>query len=389
MEKIGIVGGAGHIGLPLSLMLAKNYKITIVDPSPNVSLVKKGVQPFEENQIKDYLKNKTIMNNIDYLSTLEDANDKLFDCLVITLGTPVDEWGNPVTDYFIDFACNAARKIKDNGLIILRSTVTPGLTDKISKKLNRKIKISFCPERIAQGLSFDEMNTLPQIIGTNDINAYKKSAKIFKTLTNKILKTTPLNAEFAKLFANFWRYSTFAISNQIYITANKYKCNPDEIIHLIKHDYPRASGLPTPGLAAGPCLYKDTVQLIASLNNEFALGSACANVNEGVVYTIADNAIDLQNKYKKNILILGAAFKANNDDPRSSLSFKLHKALQLRSTKKVIFHDPYVNHVKVDKEIDINDIKNSIVVIATPHKVFNKYKKFINRKMLVDIWNFI
>lgn len=389
IKKIAVLGGAGHIGLPLSLMLAKNFMVTIIDPSKNVELIKKGVKPFDENQIDTYLKNKNLMNNIDYLKSIDEAKNNFFDCLIITLGTPVDEWGNPVTDYFLNFTLNASKKVRKNGLIILRSTVTPGLTDKIYSLLNKRVNISFCPERIAQGLSFDEMNTLPQIIGVNDNSSFKKSVEIFKTLTDKILRTTPLNAEFAKLFANFWRYSTFAVSNQIYITAKKYNTDPNEIINLIKKDYPRAAGLPYPGLAAGPCLYKDTVQLIASLDNEFGLGSACTNVNEGVVYTITNEAIKLQEKYKKNIVILGAAFKANNDDYRSSLSFKLHKALTLRSSMKILFHDPYVDHIKVEKNINLKDIKNSIIVVATPHKVFKKYKSYIKKDMLIDVWNFI
>ena len=190
------------------------------------------------------------------------------------------------------------------------------------------------------------------------------------------------------MFANFWRYASFAIANQIFTTCEKYSTDSHEVIKIIKDNYPRAAGLPYPGLAAGPCLYKDTIQLIASLNNEFSLGTAIANVNEGVIYSIANKAINLQTKFNKKILIMGASFKADNDDTRSSLAFKLHKTLILRSNKDVIFYDPLVKHPKVTNKVKASEISSSIIVLATPHKIFKTHKKLIQKKLLVDIWNF-
>jgi UDP-N-acetyl-D-mannosaminuronic acid dehydrogenase len=390
-NKIAVVGGAGHIGLPLSLMLARNFQVTIVDPSKAVIEIKKGLAPFEEEGMKAYLKDKKIMANIAYVDLIENLQENSQDSIVITLGTPVDEWGNPITDQFEKFVIECAKKIKKSGVIILRSTVTPGLTNKIRQKLkNLKLvsNISFCPERIAQGKSFIEMKTLPQIIGADDEKSFLLSKSIFSGLSKKVLKTSSLNAEFSKLFANFWRYATFAVANQIYITANKFNTDPYEIIDLIKNDYPRASGLPYPGFAAGPCLYKDTVQLIASLNNEFLIGTAAANVNEGVVYTVAEKAISLAKKEDLDIVILGAAFKADNDDYRSSLSFKLLKILKLRSGSKITLHDPYVKHEKVVNTIDESKLKNSVVILGTPHKEYSSFRNKIDRRLLVDIWGF-
>ena len=79
------------------------------------------------------------------------------------------------------------------------------------------------------------------------------------------------------------------------------------------------------------------------------------------------------------------SFKADIDDIRSSLSYKLKKMLMINA-KKVITTDPYVKNDKEIKSLD-ETIKNSdILILATPHKV---YKKIQTKKPLIDIWNII
>ena len=170
------------------------------------------------------------------------------------------------------------------------------------------------------------------------------------------------------------------------MTANQFGCSANEIINLIRYKYPRSHGIQSPGFAAGPCLYKDTQQLVASLNNNFIMGSAAISINEGIAYTVSDMAINLSKK--KDILILGASFKPNCDDHRSSLSFKLYKILSLRKKENVYLHDPYVKHPKVINNLKNINIKNSFVIVASPHDIYDKIlKKFKNKKNIINIWN--
>src|SRR6187399_3778433 len=88
-------------------------------------------------------------------------------------------------------------------------------------------------------------------------------------------------AELAKLFANTWRYIQFAAANQLFMIANDFGVDFARIRSALKQDYPRLAGMPGPGLAAGPCLLKDTMQLAAFNNNNFTLGHSAMLINEG------------------------------------------------------------------------------------------------------------
>jgi UDP-N-acetyl-D-mannosaminuronic acid dehydrogenase len=381
--EIGIIGGCGHIGLPLSLILAKKYKVTIIDPSKNKDLIKKKISPFYDEGIEKYLNDKTVQKNIDYLDYLH-LSKKKFDTIIITLGTPIDEWSNPISEELIKISLSCKQFLNKNGIIILRSTLIPGLSKKISKLL-KKFHVFYCPERIVQGKSFSEMFLIPQII------SYNKKSNLIKNKVKKIFYFSPLyleatfeEAELIKLFNNFYRYCSFAISNQMYLICENYNVSFSKILKIMKYKYPRAKEVPGAGLAAGPCLYKDTLQLSSLFFGNFAVGNAAIQTNERLADYLSNKA--LKNSSTKKIVILGAAFKANCDDFRSSLSFKILKNLKRQSNKKILLVDPYVNHPKVMQKINF-DFKNYYFILATPHKSFEKIIKKIPKKSFLNVWN--
>jgi len=382
-KKIGIVGGCGHVGLPLSLVLAKKFNVEIIDPSKNKELIKKGLSPFKDPGIEHFLNDKIVKKNLIFSSSISKSKS-YFDAIIITMGTPVDEWSNPISDELINICFNSKKKLKKNGLLILRSTVTPGLTNKISKELNN-INVCYCPERIVQGKSFTELFQIPQIISTTSKN--KKVLDDLKTIfyfAPSFIQSKTTEAELIKLFNNFWRYSTFAISNQMYLISENYKVSFSKILSLMKNNYPRAKEIPGAGLAAGPCLYKDTQQLSAFFPGNFSVGNASLEMNEKIVDYIIQKT--LKKCKNKKILILGAAFKADCDDYRSSLSFKILKNLKRVCQNKIIIFDPYVKHPKVSNKIQFNQ-KKDFFILATPHKKFLILSKGIHNNNKVDIWN--
>ena len=385
--KIGIIGGAGHIGLPMSLLLAKKHKVTIIDPSPNIIKIKKGISPFFEVGMDKLLKNKLILNNINFKKDIKTNKEK-FDAIVITLGTPIDEWNNPVVQDLIDIVDESLKNLEKNGILILRSTVVPGLSKKLYKKLyKKKINLLYCPERIIQGYALIELTKIPQIIGSNDnkINKHLDNnvKKIF-FFTKKFIYTNYEEAELIKLFNNFWRYGTFALSNQMYLIAKNFNLSYQKILKNMKDSYPRASDIPSAGFAAGPCLYKDTQQLFSSFSGNFSLGKATIEINEKLVDYVALDVSKLAKQ--KKIVILGAAFKANNDDFRDSLSFRLYKILNRISLGKIILYDPLVDHKKVITNKNLLNVKKDFFVLATPHKIFNELLKKIPANNLYNIW---
>ena len=176
---------------------------------------------------------------------------------------------------------------------MLRSTVSPGTTEWLSNYLNKskkkRIYVSFCLERVVQGHTFDEIGSIPQIIAGTSKEANKRSSDYFKKITKKIIFTSPKEAELTKLFSNAFRYIQFAIANQFFMLADEYDLNFKNIRKAMTMSYPRAENLPSPGFAAGPCLFKDTMQLVSFAQNNFTLGFNAMLINEGLILYLIKN----------------------------------------------------------------------------------------------------
>lgn len=382
-----IVGGLGHVGLPLGISLASvGKKVVLYDINQKVGeVVLQGKMPFIEVGAEELLK-KVLGNKLFISSDKKVISDSYF--VIIVIGTPVDEHLNPRFTIFKNFFDEIIEWIKDDQHIILRSTVFPGTTEKIKAHIESKgklTKVSYCPERIAQGKAIEEIRNLPQIVASSDENAQKEAGELFLLLTKDILYLEPIEAELAKLFTNVWRYIEFSISNQFYQIATQNGVDFYRIYNAITYHYPRTQGLPPAGFAAGPCLFKDTMQLAAFSNNSFFIGHAAMLVNEGLPNFIIQRLKERYSLKDKVVGILGMAFKANNDDKRESLSYKLKKILAIEA-KKVLCSDVYINGEEFVSPSEIVNLSD-IIILATPHKEYADLA-IDKSKVLVDMWNF-
>lgn len=382
-----IVGGLGHVGLPLGLSFAdvgKNVVLYDIDRAA-IEKVSSGKMPFLEAGAEVILKN--VLGKKLHLSA-DNNVIKNSNFVVVVIGTPIDEHLNPNFTLFKKFFEKIIDFITDEQHIILRSTVFPGTTEKIKEYLEAKgkqTKLSFCPERIAQGKAIEELRYIPQIVAAFDDTSLAEAKDFFSSLTEDILVLTPVEAELAKLFTNTWRYLQFSIANYFYQITTQNNLDFYKIYDAITYNYPRAKNFPGAGFAAGPCLLKDTMQLVAYSNNSFFMGHAAMLVNEGLPNFIVQR---LKEKYvikTKTVGILGMAFKANNDDKRESLSYKLKKILEMEA-KKVICSDEYIQETNFISSKEL--MKDSdIIILATPHKEYVGLE-IGQEKILVDPWNF-
>lgn len=383
-----IIGGLGHVGLPLGLCLANcGVNVTLLDiDEEKIAHVCNGNMPFLETGAEKTLK-KLIGNKLNVTSNKKAILESHF--VVIVIGTPVDEHLNPKFNLFKKFFDEIAEFISDDHHLILRSTVFPGTSERILNYLReagKKTKVSFCPERISQGQAMEELFSLPQIVSSFDQESKREAAALFEKISKKIIFLDPIEAELAKIFTNAYRYILFSISNQFYQIAASNNLDFYKIYDAMTFDYPRAKTLPTPGFAAGPCLFKDTMQLAAFTNNNFFLGHSAMLVNEGLPNFLVQKIKEKNNLKEKTTGILGMAFKANNDDPRESLSFKLKKILEIES-KRVYCSDIYI---KGEGFLSAEELVNKvdIIVIGTPHQEY-KFLKVPKEKIVIDVWNII
>jgi UDP-N-acetyl-D-mannosaminuronic acid dehydrogenase len=387
-QDVVIVGGCGHVGLPVGLAFADaGLSVVLYDTSATaVGLVNAGTMPFAEAGAAEML--AAVRASGALRATTDPTSIAGAEHVIVVVGTPVDRYQSPD----IDAVSRAIEPLTAHHvagqLVVLRSTVYPGVTQRVARiiaRLGRAIDLSFCPERIAEGHALDELHGLPQIVSGTTPQATQRAAALFRRLTPEIVELCPEEAELAKLFTNTWRYIKFAVANQLYTIANDSGLDYERIRQAVTYRYPRAADLPSAGLAAGPCLLKDTMQITAFAENRFTLGQAAVMVNEGLpLYVLGklESRFDLSDM---TVGILGMAFKAESDDTRSSLSYKL-KRLLVGKVAHVLCTDPFVagdtDLVPLDRVLSEADL----VIIAAPHR---QYAGLHTTKPVVDLTNLL
>lgn len=283
-ERVCIVGGAGHVGLPLALVLAdEGFTVDILDTNVEaLETIKAGRMPFIENGAEDLLKRLLPTGR---LTATNDASavDRA-DIVICVIGTPVDEYLTPQAHAFYRVIAEISPHFQDGQTLILRSTVYPGLSQRVHEMLRDrevKVHVTFCPERIAQGHSIRELRIIPQIISGFDDEGLRVVRGLFSRVTSDVIEVKPQEAELAKLFCNSYRYIQFAVANQFYLISREAGIDFERVHHAATYKNGRVDSLPKAGLAAGPCLLKDTMQLAAFSNNNFMLGHSAMLINEG------------------------------------------------------------------------------------------------------------
>ena len=382
MNKVCIIGGCGHVGIPLGLAFAsKGKNVTLVDVNPKaVEAISAGRLPFKEEGAEVLLKSHVGKN---LHATSDVSVVKKQDVVVFVTGTPVDEHLNPKIHDVVKVLDAYLPLLNKRQLVILRSTIFPGVTRIVEEKLKARLgaaNLAFCPERIVQGKGIEEIFNLPQLVSGVNKKAENAAAALFASIAPKIIRIKPEEAELAKLMTNAWRYLEFAIANQFYMMVEKQGLDFYRILEAMKDDYPRAKHFARAGLAAGPCLFKDTMQLSAFHSNEFFLGHSAMLVNEGLPNFLVSQLEEKMGSLKgKKIGIMGLAFKADNDDIRESLSFKVKKLLEMKMAE-VLVTDEFVPGTmplkKFMKEADG-------VILGVPHSAYRKLKV---KKPFVDCW---
>jgi UDP-N-acetyl-D-mannosaminuronic acid dehydrogenase len=383
-ESVAIIGGAGHVGLPLAISFANaGLKTVIYDlNSDAVEKIATGVFPFKEIHGLERLKDALSSGNLVTTSNPKKLSEVT--SIITIIGTPVDDHLNPNPDAIRRSLQDLTNYLRDGQLLILRSTVFPGVTASIESllaELNLMIDVVTAPERITEGYAFNELPVIPQIIGARSKEVYERAELLFGSFVSESLYATPEQAELAKLFSNSWRYIRFAAANELYGIALKAGQNFEIIRELMMKNYPRSKDFPVPGFAAGPCLPKDSLQLVAYSRQSSPLNSAAYSVNENLPNVIVNKITSEMDLKDKTVGILGMAFKSGSDDPRSSLSYKLRKLLTFES-KKVICSDPYVIDERFKSLAEIL-LESDVIVIAVDHP---DYRGITFKKRIYKAW---
>jgi UDP-N-acetyl-D-mannosaminuronic acid dehydrogenase len=387
--NVTVVGAGGRVGLPLSIVLADaGHFVYGLDINTEViASVMDGRMPFEEEQADELLRKVLAAKRLQMTDDIGVIGSS--DVVIVIIGTPIDENLNPRVDHLVRFFHQAQPHLR-NQLVILRSTVSPGTTDAVRKAIGCKessgLDLVFGPERVLQGKAIHEIKHLPQIIGAYSPAAYERAAAFFRTfIRSETHFLTPIEAELGKLITNMARYVEFALANEFHLICGTFGANACRVIDACNKDYPRLK-LPVPGPnVGGPCLYKDGWYLIERIPFNEMISSAF-RINEGMTMQI------LQSIERRlpggRVAILGMAFKANSDDTRNSLSFKMRRQLEFKGYETVCV-DP-----NIPGTAPVEDIRGcGAVVLMSPHKEFKDLRKLISQVgnpdcWFVDLWGF-
>jgi UDP-N-acetyl-D-mannosaminuronic acid dehydrogenase len=394
LGTVSIIGGAGHVGLGFALVLADaSFRVYGIDVNAHANaLIMSGTMPFVERQGEAYLRRALDRGLLQMTASTDSLRES--DVVAIILGTPIDENMNPnLLPLLRVVEQNICPNLRPQQLLILRSTVSPGTTGRVKELIESRtglvcgkdFYLVYAPERVLQTRAIEEIKSLPQLIGSFDAASERRAREFFDVFIPRSIGLAPAEAEIAKLITNMARYVEFALANEFYLIAESYGANAHRILDAANQDYPRLR-IPNPGPnVGGPCLYKDGFFLIERI--PFAeLISTAFKINEGMPIHIIQQ-LSARPEVRK-VGVLGLTFKANCDDTRNSLSYKLLKQLCARGYDTCTV-DPYVEGCANYDVLRASDA----VVLMTPHDAFRDFKRIYDSIAnpdcwVVDIWGF-
>ena len=381
-----VVGGAGHVGAPLAIVLASKGVRTLINDlnEKSLALLRSGRMPFMEDGAEPLLQGALASDSLGFSS--QPSSIAGVPSVIVTIGTPIDEFHNPTVSILTSCMDSLLPYLTDEQLIILRSTVAPGVTQFLADYLAVKGKrplLAFCPERVVQGKGVEEIQTLPQLVSGTTREAVDRASALFRKIAPEVVELSTKEAEYAKLISNAYRYIQFAAANQFYMMVQADGVDYNHLLAKMKHKYRRMDSFPGAGFAAGPCLMKDTMQLFAFKKHDFALGQVAMSINQGLPNYIAAQLAQKTDIRGRNVGILGMAFKAESDDIRDSLSYKLRKVLQFEGAR-VYCSDEYVADPSfLSKEALLQQC--GVIVVGVPHAAYRGLQLRANQ-VAMDIW---
>ena len=370
--RVAIIGGAGRVGLPLAAVLADaGHVVRAIDSDVDrVRLVHEGKSPFLEPGLDSLIATGLATGRLSLHTNLSATADT--DVVFVVVGTDLNERNEPQNESVLHVVMQLLDHIQTTTTVVLRSTVLPGTTASVARLLHGRVaEVAFCPERIAEGRALEELRGMPQLVGTETGMTSACLAELFRSLGVESVPMTWKEAELGKLILNSWRYSQFAIANEFRRICELHEVSFRNVRQAILHQYPRGQGLMGPGFAGGPCLKKDTLQLLAGGTVDSGLFQSVLDSHRQMISEVVDEVIKNMKSPSSTVVQLGLTFKPGSDDLRSSVAVELASELVKRCVNFVVV-DPYVSHHEEFSMASLPDAiaKADVVVIGTRHPEF-------------------
>jgi UDP-N-acetyl-D-mannosaminuronic acid dehydrogenase len=389
-QTIGVVG-LGYVGLTLAIFLANKDKNVIgIDSRKEVvddTLIGK-TSIFDEGLGEALI---SAVNNKNLIASQDKSILSKCDYVFITVGTQLSEDSNTFNDKDLSsLVYEISKDLKENAVIILRSTVSVGTTRKIYDNLNKKIRMGFCPERTAEGVALKELQSLPQICSAIDLETLNDISNFFNSIGVEVVQANSVEeAELSKLMLNSYRDLKFAFSNEVALSCQKHNISLNSIIDISNFNYPRG-GLSYPGPVGGPCLTKDSFFLNDFLLTEQpSLPVSGRKINSRIITETIDLFLNKASIGKdKKISIFGMAFKGHPEtgDLRGSAGIEAAELLYNLGYSNIWIHD-FIAELESDRFVISRDVKNALedssLIIFTNNNKRYQDKSFLSELSLI------
>ncbi|HYD41268.1 MAG TPA: nucleotide sugar dehydrogenase [Anaeromyxobacter sp.] len=380
-RRIAVLGGCGRVGLPLALAFAaQGSDVTVVDvDAAAVARTNRGEMGFRDAGADELLRAHA---GVNLRATTAPEALAAADTVICVVGRA--SAGSDEGDAFLALVEALAPHLRAGQLLVLRSTVPPGTTERLARWLDARLPgmdLACCPERAVEGHALEELARLPQLVAGATPRAGARARALFARIAPEVVELAPLEAEVGKLLCNAWRAVTFAVANEFHALCAARGLDYARLHGAVTRDYPRAQGLPRAGLAGGPCLSRDVERLAAFADGDFSLGRAAAAVHRAFPLVLLGQLRPL-GLGGKVVGLLGMAFKAESDDGRDSLAFELARLLA-PECRAVLCTD---EHLRAPGLVPLERVlaEADALVVTAPHA---RYRSLCPRQPVLDPWN--
>jgi UDP-N-acetyl-D-galactosamine dehydrogenase len=366
--------GLGYVGLPLADAFSRNNKVIGYDLKT------------------DLVKKLNDRNKQNFLATSDPKALGEADFIIIAVPTPVNEFKEPELSPVISASRTVGENMKPGCIIILESTVYPGVTEEIvkpiletsGKKCGRDFKIAYCPERINPGDDAHSIDNVVKVVSGMDEETTEAVAALYGTICRSVFKARNIKtAEAAKVIENVQRDLNIALTNELSLIFERMGIKTSEVLDAAstKWNFHRYA----PGMVGGHCIPVDPYYLVRKakeLGYEARVILAGRSVNDYMPVHIAQMVIKGLNDMNKviresRVLIMGLTYKENVPDTRETPTKEMIK--ELKKYKVELFgFDPVLNGQLAEFDVkattDFSALQDiDCIVLCVGHQAFRQF----------------
>ncbi len=383
-ETVAVIG-LGYVGLPLALRASeRGYETIGFDThEEKIALLKKGISPIEDPFLKENV------GRFKIRPTSDEKELRKADVFLICVPTPVDESFYPDLVPVMSASELVARNAKKGALVVLESTVNPGVSEEIvkpifeehGKTVGKDVFIAHCPERINPGDAKWNVTNIPRVVGSFDATGLAKALDFYQSIVDAEIRPMKSirEAEAVKIVENSFRDINIAFVNELAKSFDILGIDTKDVIDgAATKPFAFMAHYPSCGVG-GHCIPVDPYYLIerakkSGFDHRFL--KIAREINNSMPTYAVELLQDLLNDEKMalngtTVGVLGVAYKANIDDLRESPALKVIEALKHHKAK-VITHDPHVPAHSTEKTLAGFLKKSTAVILATDHREFRE-----------------